>query len=85
MEAFSRPRWEDFDYSYVNANPFGWFGNGWTQNELEKKINVDYLNEENIDFPRPEKVTLTDNGGHTVQREEEAAAAGVNGEYSARL
>jgi hypothetical protein len=62
MEAFSRPRWEDFDYTYVNANPFGWFGNGWTQNELDKKINVDYLNEENVDFPKAEKVILAENG-----------------------
>lgn len=54
METLSHPRWEDYDYSYVNSNPFGWFGNGWTQNELDKKINVDYLNDENIDFPLPE-------------------------------
>jgi len=81
MEALSHPRWEDFEYTYVNANPFGWMGNGWTQNELDKNINVDYLNVENIDFPRPQQVTVTTNG-HVVETEQ---AAAVNGEYSARL
>ncbi len=70
METFSHPRWEDYEYSYVNSNPFGWFGNGWTQNELDKRINVDYLNDENIDFPLSEKAVLNDHG-HTVERGEE--------------
>ena len=43
METFSHPRWEDYEYTYMNSNPFGWFGN--------ETINVDYLNDENIDFP----------------------------------
>jgi hypothetical protein len=51
MATFAHPRWEDFEYVHRNANPFGWFGNGWTQNEIDKNINVDYLNAENIDFP----------------------------------
>jgi hypothetical protein len=62
MEAFSHARWEDYEYTYVNSNKFGWFGNGWTQNELDKKINVDYLNDENIDFPSPEKFIVSENG-----------------------
>jgi cation diffusion facilitator CzcD-associated flavoprotein CzcO len=30
------PRWEDWEYSYVNAsgNRFAWFGNGWTTKEI---------------------------------------------------
>jgi len=81
MEAFSHPRWEDYEYSYVNSNPFGWFGNGWTQNELDKRINVDYLNDENIDFPLSEKVVFN-NHGHTVERGEEPV---LDGSVNARL
>ena len=58
MEAFLYPRWEDYDYVHRNDNEFGWFGNGWTENELNKTINVDYLNEENIDFPSAKKVLV---------------------------
>jgi hypothetical protein len=81
METFSHPRWEDYEYTYMNSNPFGWFGNGWTQNELDKRINVDYLNDENIDFPITEKIFLSGNG-HSVEREEEPVP---NNEYHARL
>lgn len=81
METFSHPRWEDYEYSYVNSNPFGWFGNGWTQNEIDKRINVDYLNEENIDFPLPEK-EIVNGHGHTVEREEEPV---FDGRFNARL
>ena len=51
MQVFSQPRWEDFDYKNVNDNPMGWFGDGWTENEMNDCINVDYLDDENIDFP----------------------------------
>ncbi|KAJ5166262.1 uncharacterized protein N7482_005043 [Penicillium canariense] len=53
MKVFANPRWEDFDYQYVNDNPTGWFGDGWTENEKLDKINVDYLDDDQIDFPRP--------------------------------
>ena len=65
----------------MNSNSFGWFGNGWTENELRKEINVDYLNDENIDFPSPEKVVLNSQG-HTVERKEQPA---VDGAFNARL
>ena len=81
METFSHPRWEDYEYTYMNSNPFGWFGNGWTQNELDKRINVDYLNDENIDFPNTEKIYLNYKG-HSVEEEEELVP---NSEYHARL
>ena len=51
MEVLRHPRWEDFDYKYLNDNPMGWFGDGWTANELNQCVNVDYLDDENIDFP----------------------------------
>jgi hypothetical protein len=79
MEVFSHPRWEDFDYTYVNSNPFGWFGNGWTENEVNKKVDVDYLNDENIDFPLAEKVVVNGNG-HSVKRKwEEPVVTNGNG------
>ncbi|KAF2014038.1 FAD/NAD(P)-binding domain-containing protein [Aaosphaeria arxii CBS 175.79] len=30
------PRWEDFEYTYLNrqGNRFGWFGNGWTTKDV---------------------------------------------------
>jgi len=80
MEALAHPRWEDFDYTYLNSNSFGWFGNGWTQNELQKDINVDYLNEENIDFPIPQQVVLNENG-HKLERGDQPTKR----DYSARL
>ena len=51
MKVFKQPRWEDFDYEYVNDNPFGWIGDGWTDNEKNNKINVDYLDDDQIEFP----------------------------------
>ncbi|KAJ5657541.1 uncharacterized protein N7484_001190 [Penicillium longicatenatum] len=53
MKVFSNPRWEDFEYEYLNDNPMGWIGDGWTENEKYKRINVDYLDDDQIDFPRP--------------------------------
>ncbi|EXJ96239.1 hypothetical protein A1O1_01365 [Capronia coronata CBS 617.96] len=51
MRVLTHPRWEDFVYEYVNDNPCGWLGNGWTLEEKEKRVRVDYLNKDQIDFP----------------------------------
>ncbi|KAK5461406.1 hypothetical protein LTS15_003469 [Exophiala xenobiotica] len=51
MKALEHPRWEDFVYEYENDNPGAWIGNGWTVDERDKKVNVDYLNRDRIDFP----------------------------------
>ena len=56
MKVFANPRWEDFDYEYVNDNPTGWFGDGWTENEKNDTINVNYLDDDQIDFPQPVQV-----------------------------
>jgi hypothetical protein len=66
MEALAHPRWEDFDYAYIDDNAFGWFGNGWTENEKNKMINVDYLNEDRIDFPLVEKA-MTNGNSHVAE------------------
>ncbi|KAF7114789.1 hypothetical protein CNMCM5793_000328 [Aspergillus hiratsukae] len=51
MKALAYPRWEDYTYNYVNDNPNGWIGDGWTENEKFNKINVDYLNDDEVDIP----------------------------------
>ncbi|EXJ79459.1 hypothetical protein A1O3_08961 [Capronia epimyces CBS 606.96] len=51
MKTLQHPRWEDFVYDYVNDNPYGWIGNGWTEDEKNKRVKVDYLNRDEIDFP----------------------------------
>ncbi|KAJ5439050.1 uncharacterized protein N7458_010048 [Penicillium daleae] len=56
MKVFANPRWEDFDYEYVNDNATGWFGDGWTENEKNDAINVNYLDDDQIDFPQPVQV-----------------------------
>lgn len=56
MKVFANPRWEDFEYKYGNDNPMSWFGDGWTENEKHNRIDVDYLDDDQIDFPRPVEV-----------------------------
>ena len=45
VKALERPRWEDFQYTYVDGNEFGWIGDCWSQ--LDRLDGVDrayYLN-----------------------------------------
>lgn len=51
MKALAHPRWEDFEYEYVSDNAVGWLGDGWTKNEKQNVVNVDYLDDDQIDFP----------------------------------
>ncbi|KAL1972597.1 hypothetical protein VTN31DRAFT_7011 [Thermomyces dupontii] len=51
LKTFANPRWEDFEYRYINDNPNGWIGDGWTVAERNKAISVDYLEDDQIDFP----------------------------------
>jgi hypothetical protein len=50
-EVFSKPRWEDFEYRFVDDRLTGWLGDGWSQAEKDKSITVNYLDDEEIDFP----------------------------------
>lgn len=63
MKVFAHPRWEDFEYEYVNGNPNGWIGDGWTENEKNKVINVNYLDDDQIDFPVPVTAHLLNEKG----------------------
>ena len=51
LNAMANPRWEDYEYEYVNDNPVGWLGDGWTENEKNKTISVDYLDDDKLDYP----------------------------------
>ncbi|KAL4989397.1 hypothetical protein BDW68DRAFT_186427 [Aspergillus falconensis] len=51
MKALATPRWEDYTYDYVNDNPNGWLGDGWAEDERNKIIKVDYLDDDQVDFP----------------------------------
>ena len=53
IKTLSNPRWEDFQYEYVNDNPNGWLGDGWSQDEKDENIKIDYLDDDAINFPRP--------------------------------
>lgn len=39
IKALEEPRWEDFEYSFVNGNPVGWLGDGST--EADHDANAD--------------------------------------------
>lgn len=51
MKALASPRWEDYTYEYVNDNPNGWIGDGWAEDEKNSIIRVDYLDDDQVDFP----------------------------------
>lgn len=35
-ELMREPRWEDFDYAYFTSNRFQFFGNGYTQDDIDQ-------------------------------------------------
>ncbi|PYI21677.1 putative flavin-binding monooxygenase [Aspergillus violaceofuscus CBS 115571] len=51
MKTLAHPRWEDYTYDYVDNNSNGWIGDGWTMNEKNKVVDVDYLDDDQMDFP----------------------------------
>lgn len=58
LKTFSNPRWEDFEYEYINDNPNGWIGDGWTAAEKLRSFDVNYLDDDQIDFPTPVEVEV---------------------------
>jgi hypothetical protein len=56
IKALEKPRWEDFDYEYVDGNPFGWFGNGWSEADADEKMDrAYYLDGANMIYEPVEK------------------------------
>ncbi|KAH7083601.1 hypothetical protein FB567DRAFT_604618 [Paraphoma chrysanthemicola] len=52
MEALANPRYEDFDITYRTRNRFAYFGNGFSQTELNPNIDpVFYIREEDDGIP----------------------------------
>jgi len=55
MKALAHPRWEDFDYEYLDSkskNRFFWLGDGQTLNEKTMSGNrAWYLEDDEIDIP----------------------------------
>jgi cation diffusion facilitator CzcD-associated flavoprotein CzcO len=51
VRTFENPRWEDFDYVYLDdgKNRFGWLGDGWTEAERYGGDTAFYMEE--IDYP----------------------------------
>lgn len=42
IEALKTPRFEDFDYTYVDNDEFGWFGNGFSEKDLDQDADKSY-------------------------------------------
>jgi hypothetical protein len=73
MYAQRNPRWEDFDYTYLDemgGNPMTWLGNGYTGADYDGSSRTMYLDPKFIDYPPLPKskpvtngVNLTHQGG----------------------
>lgn len=54
MYAQRNPRWEDFDYTYLDemgGNPMTWLGNGYTVADYDGSSRTTYLDANVIDYP----------------------------------
>ena len=54
MYAQRNPRWEDFDYTYLDelgGNPMCWLGNGYTKADYDGSSRTTYLDPAHIDYP----------------------------------
>ncbi|KAI9756558.1 MAG: hypothetical protein M4579_003817 [Chaenotheca gracillima] len=51
IKVMDNPRWEDFEYTYVDGEDFGWFGDGWAEGDREEVDRAYYLDPENMDIP----------------------------------
>ncbi|MCJ1292903.1 hypothetical protein MMC34_004456 [Xylographa carneopallida] len=57
IQTLAKPRWEDFEYTYVDGNEFGWIGDGWsTLDRLDDADKTYYLdNQQMIHQPLEER------------------------------
>ena len=42
IKAMENPRWEDFEYTYIDGNPMAWIGNGETEADSDEKLDKAY-------------------------------------------
>lgn len=62
VEALQSPRWEDFEYAYLNKNPFAYMGMGRTMEDITENADFSpYLNSDAMD-PRWLKAVGSPNG-----------------------
>ncbi|KAK9489835.1 hypothetical protein V1508DRAFT_400450 [Lipomyces doorenjongii] len=54
ITTLANPRWEDYEYEYVNDNVMAWLGDGFTEaQKIPEAERAYYLDPVNIDFPKP--------------------------------
>ena len=41
-QVLRNPRWEDFEYTYLDGNDFGWFGDGWSKLDRHTALDRTY-------------------------------------------
>ncbi|CAI7654807.1 unnamed protein product [Penicillium pancosmium] len=52
VKVLEKPKFEDYEYTYIGEDNMAWMGNGFTKAELDPAISAsDYLDPENIDYP----------------------------------
>ncbi|KAF7554996.1 hypothetical protein G7Z17_g2518 [Cylindrodendrum hubeiense] len=70
LYAQRNPRWEDWDYTYLDEmgdNPLSWLGNGYTLADYDGSTRTKYLDPDEIDFPPlPHVSNGTTNGTNGV-------------------
>ena len=70
IKALEIPRWEDFVYTYVDGNDFGWIGDGWSQRDrLDDADRSYYLNtQQMLDQPLEERERTDEKGRKRARR-----------------
>ena len=54
IHALRSPRWEDFEYTYVQGNAYGSFGDGWSERDRSELDRAYYLKDVMLDDPMKE-------------------------------
>ncbi|MCJ1255280.1 hypothetical protein MMC24_003096 [Lignoscripta atroalba] len=69
IEALTHKRWEDFEYTYVDGNEFGWIGNGWSERDRHDDADRTYYldTQEFIDQPLKDRVELEGEAGELAR------------------
>lgn len=53
VKVLEKPRFEDYDYTYIGGDEMAWIGNGLTVAESDTSVDMTaYLDPVNVDFPR---------------------------------
>ena len=80
MYAQRNPRWEDFDYTYLDElydNPMSWLANGYTKADYNGSSRTMYLDPKIIDYPPVPKPIPTLKNAEQSPAHEEVAKVGI--------